>query len=106
MNLFLDFFGDNSNSRLLEFLISGRDFDYSLTDMAGNAGISWSTLHRIFPSFEKQKIVIKTREIGRAKLFKLNQENEEVKLLLSLYDSLLNKQLEKIELESREKALA
>ena len=94
---FLDFLGDNPNTRLLEFLITGRDFDYSLTDLAENSGISWSTLHRLFPRFEKQKIIVKTREIGRAKLYKLNQENKEVKKLISIYDSLLNKKLEQYE---------
>ncbi|MDO8634530.1 MAG: hypothetical protein Q7K34_04535 [archaeon] len=96
-NLFLDFLGDNPNTRLLEFLITGREFDYSLTDMAKNSGIGWSTLHRIFPRIIKQKIVIQTREIGRAKLFKLNQKNEEVKKLIEIYDSLLAKQLEQAE---------
>jgi len=96
-NLFLDFLGENPNTRLLEFLITGREFDYSLTDMAENAGIGWSTLHRILPRLEKQGIVVKTREIGRAKLYKLNQKNEEVKKLIGLYNGLLNKQLGQIE---------
>ena len=94
-NAFLDFLGDNPNARILEFLITGREFDYSLTDIAKNSGVGWGTLHRIFPRFEKQQIVVKTREIGRAKLFKLNEKNVEVKMLVSLYDSLLLKQLEK-----------
>lgn len=96
-NLFLDFLGDNPNTRLLEFLITGREFDYSLTDMAKNAGIGWSTLHRILPRLLKQKIVVETRVIGRARLFKLNQKNEEVKKLIELYDGLLAKQLEQFE---------
>ncbi|MFH1239951.1 MAG: hypothetical protein V1672_01935 [Candidatus Diapherotrites archaeon] len=96
-NLFLDFLGDNPNTRLLEFLITGREFDYSLTDLADNAGVSWTTLHRIFPKFEKQKIVVKTREIGRAKLYKLNMENDGVKILIKLYDKLLKLQLESAE---------
>ncbi|AJF59821.1 MAG: hypothetical protein J4224_00300 [Candidatus Diapherotrites archaeon] len=96
VNLFLDFLGDNPTTRLLEFLITGREFDYSLTDMAKNAGIGWSTIHRILPRLIKQKIVVETREIGRAKLFKLNQKNEEVKKLIELYDGLLAKQLEQI----------
>lgn len=94
-NVFLDFIGDTPSTRLLDFLITGREFDYSLTDLAENAGVSWSTLHRIFPKFERQKIVVKTREIGRAKLYKLNQSNESVKQLIKLYDTLLRKELEK-----------
>ena len=90
---FLEFLGDTPKTRLLEFLITGREFDYSLSDLARNSGIGWNTLHRIFPIMEKQETIIRTREIGRAKLFKLNQKNEEVKKLIALYDSLLKKQL-------------
>ncbi len=96
-NFFLEFLGDNPNTRVLEFLITGREFDYSLTDIAENAAIGWTTLHRILPPLEKQKIVVKTREIGRAKLYKLNQENAEVKKLIELYDGLLRKELERLE---------
>jgi len=101
---FLNFFGDNPNSRLLEFLITGRDFDYSLTDLAENAGIGWTTLHRIFPLFEKQGIILQTRTIGRAKLFKLNLQNDEVKKLINLFDGLLAKQLN-ASIEKSEKVL-
>lgn len=90
---FLDFIGDTPSTRLWDFLITGREFDYTLTDLAENAGVSWSTLHRILPNFEKNMIVVMTREIGRAKLYKLNQENVQVKKMVALYDSLLKEQL-------------
>jgi len=97
VNAFLEFLGDNPHTRLLEFLITGREFDFTLTDLAENAGISWTTLHRVFPVFKKREIVVKTREVGRAKLYKLNQKNNEVKKLILLYDSILNNQLEQLE---------
>ena len=90
---FLEFLGDTPKTRLLEFLITGREFDYSLSDLAKNSDIGWSTLHRIFPLMEKQETIIKTREIGRAKLYKINEKNLEVKKLIELYDNLLKKQL-------------
>ena len=100
-SIFIEFFGDSPNTRLLDFLITGRTFDYSLTDLAKNAGIGWVTLHRILPRLEQQKILVKTREIGRAKLYKLNQENQEVAKLIGLYDSLLEKQIK----QAREKEM-
>ncbi len=103
---FLEFLGDSPKIRILEFLITGREFDYSLTDLAENAGIGWTTLHRILPNLEKQKIIVKTREIGRAKLYKLNQENEEVKKLVELYDSILGKELNQLEEKSAVKVRA
>ncbi|MFH1696141.1 MAG: hypothetical protein ABH850_07010 [Candidatus Micrarchaeota archaeon] len=102
-NAFLEFLGDNPHTRLLEFLITGREFDYTLTDLAENAGISWTNLHRIFPVFEKRKIVVKTREVGRAKLYKLNQQNNEVRKLILLYDSIIKSQLERLEEKQAQK---
>jgi len=40
-------------------------------------------------------IIVPTREIGRAKLFKLNQENPAVEKLIKLYDTLLYLETEK-----------
>jgi DNA-binding transcriptional regulator YhcF (GntR family) len=92
---FIQILGDNSKTRLLEFLIVGRDFDYCLSEMAEKANISWTSLHRVFPEFEKNKIVVKSRDIGRAKLYKINKENLFAKKMIELYDSLLLSNLEK-----------
>jgi len=87
-SLFLDFIGDSPTTRLLEYLIIGKDFDYTLTDLM-NAGVSWSTLNRIFPKFLKNNIVIQTRTIGRIKLYRINQQNPIVKKLLDIFDSII-----------------
>ena len=62
--------GDSPVIRVLDFLIEGRGLDYSLTDITENANIGWTTLHRIWDRLLRLKIVVPTREIGRAKLFK------------------------------------
>ena len=87
--VFREFIGDNPTTRLLEFLIEGRFFDYTLTELAEKSGISWKTLHRIFPNFIKAGIVKKTREVGRAKLYTLNTKNPRVEKLIELFDKLL-----------------
>lgn len=94
--VFREFVGDYPGVRLLEFLIEGRFFDYTLTDISEKAGVSWRTLHRIWPNFIKNKIVVITREIGRVKLYKLNMENVSVMKLIELFDSLLEKDIEQL----------
>lgn len=96
-SIFLEFVGHSPVNRLLDFLLTGRDFDYTMTDLANKSGISWSTLHRIFPRFVKNKIVVQIRQIGRAKLYKLNQNNPIVQKFVALYDTILLQQLAKIE---------
>lgn len=87
--------GDTLVIRVLDFLIEGRGIDYSLTDIADNAGIGWTTLHRIWGKLEQLQIVRQTRTIGRAKLYQLNASNPSVKELIRLYDTLLFHSTEK-----------
>ena len=93
--IFIEAFGNSPVIRVLDFLIEARDFDYSLSDIAENSNIGWTTLHRIWDNLLRLKLVIPTREIGRAKLFKLNEENPVVEKLIKMYDTLLYQETEK-----------
>ena len=95
-SIFLDYVGDSPRMRILQYLIEGRDFDYTLTDLL-NAGVSWGTLNTLVPKLLELGIVVKTRKIGRATLYKINQENVAVKQLIDLYDKLLLKKLDQVE---------
>ena len=93
-------FGDSPASKVLDFLIDNQEFDYSLTDIAKGAEIAWSTLHDLWPDLVKLGVVIKTRKIGRAELYKLNKENPLVKKLIEI-DMLVSKQLVQVEIEKQ-----
>ena len=93
--IFREALGDSPVIRVLDFLIEGRGLDYSLSDIAENSNIGWTTLHRIWDKLLKLEIVKPTREIGRAKLFKLNEENNAVKRMINLFDTLLYQETEK-----------
>ena len=93
--LFRTVVGDSPTSRVMELLITGREFDYSLSDIARNSSIGWTSLHRIWDSLEKNKIVVHTRNIGKAKMYKLNMENRIAKELVRLYDTILLKENKK-----------
>lgn len=93
--IFTEALGNSPVIRVLGFLIESRGLDYSLTDIAENSNIGWTTLHRIWDNLVKLEIIISTREIGRAKLFKLNEKNLAVKRLIKVYDALLYQESEK-----------
>ncbi|MEK6947862.1 MAG: hypothetical protein AABX19_01320 [Nanoarchaeota archaeon] len=101
-SIFLKHVGDNPRMRILQFLIEGRDFDYTLTDML-NANVSWGTLNTLLPTLSKLGMVLKVRKIGRATLYKINQENNTIKQLIKLYDDLVLKELEEIESKENKK---
>lgn len=82
-SIFLSIIGDSPKARVLDFLLMFPKFDYSLTEIARNSGVGYTTLQMFWEDFVKNKIVVQTRIIGKAKLFKLNEDNPVVKELLS-----------------------
>ena len=88
--LFRELFGDTPKIRVLEYLLEGRELDHSIGDIAEGAGINRVTLFRMWDDFVKTKIVVHTRDIGNAKLFKLNMDNPYVKILIDLFDKIIN----------------
>jgi len=92
--IFMKTMGNSPVIRVIDFMIEGRELDYSLTDIAENSNIGWTTLHRIWDNLVRLKIVLHTRKIGKAKLYKLNQQNPAVKQLIRLYDILLKQETE------------
>jgi len=81
-SIFVEYFGNTPYIKILDFLIQGQEFDYNMTDVARGAGVGWSAFTRIWKEFLDKKIIVPTREIGNAKLFKLNKENLFVKKLI------------------------
>ena len=75
--------------RILDFLLTERELDFSITDMANNSGVGRATLYRLWGSLIKNMIILPTREIGKAKLFKLNTENGKVRKLMEIFDMLV-----------------
>ena len=87
--LFRQALGDTPKIRVLEFLIEGRELDYSISDIAEGAEIGRTTLFRIFDDLLKSKIIIPTRVIGNAKLFRLNMDNLFVQKMVALFDEVI-----------------
>ncbi len=56
--------------------------DYSKTEIAEHADIGWTTINRHWRTLEEWNLVTPTRKIGRATLYKLNEENPVVSQLL------------------------
>jgi len=92
-SLFIEFMGDSSMIRVLDYLLTERELDFSITDLADNSNIGRATLYRIWENLIKSKIIIPTRIIGKAKLFKLNIENLKIQKLIEIYDMLIIKDL-------------
>lgn len=94
-SLFINFMGDSPMIRILDYLLTERELDFSISDMARNAGVGRTTLYRIWKKLVENKIIVSTRVIGRAKLHKLNMENNAIKKLIEIDDMLILEDLKK-----------
>jgi len=83
-SIFVEVFGNSPMIKVLDFLITFADFDYPLTEIAKNSGISYSTLQTFWYKLVENKIVVKTRRVGKSDLYKLNIANPAVKQLIKL----------------------
>jgi predicted transcriptional regulator len=73
--LFVEYFGDSPTICVLDFFIENDLYDYSKTDIFNETGIARTTLQEIIKNLLKKKIIIKTRAVGRAEMYKLNRGN-------------------------------
>ncbi len=95
-SIFLDQVGYSPRMKILQFLIEGRNFDYTLTDLL-NAEVSWRTLNLLMPKLLEQGIIIRTRKIGRINLYKINRNNLVAQQLMELHHKLILKEVDKMQ---------
>ncbi|MBI4140068.1 hypothetical protein HY483_03850 [Candidatus Woesearchaeota archaeon] len=102
-SIFVGYFGDTPLVRIMNFLILGKDFDYSMTEIAEGAGVGWTSFTRAWNTLLKKNSVVHTRDIGKAKLFKLNTADATIKKIVRLHWEIIkeetNKHLSKKEIE-------
>lgn len=95
-SVFVEYLGDYPLIRVLDFLVEGRDMDYSMTEVARNSGVGWTAFSDIWPQLTKKEIVVFTRKIGNAKLFRLNTKNPWVKELIRMDNVITKLETEKM----------
>ena len=94
--IFAQYFGNTPQIRILDFLIEGKDFDYSMTDIAKNANVGWTSFSRIWNELIRKNMVVHTRDIGKAKLYKLNLEDTTVNKLIKLHWEVIKSETDKL----------
>lgn len=93
-SIFIKLLGDSPLTKVFDFLLTAREFDYSKKEIAENAGISYNTLNSLWSNLLTNEIIIKTRRVGKQDMFKLNMGNPFVKELIKFFDSLLKSSID------------
>jgi len=88
---FIQIFGENPFIKVMDFLLENYIFDYTKTEIAKEINISRMTIEPIWQTLIKQKIIIQTKKLGNATLYKLNTKNPIVIKLRELDLVLANK---------------
>ncbi len=77
-------FRGSAMAKILDFLTTFKEWDYSKSDIAKNSGVNFRTVLRILPRLEELGVVKQTRNVGRATMYQLNMENTVAKLFHDL----------------------
>jgi predicted transcriptional regulator len=96
-SMFLQFFGDSPNFRMMDFLLEHRLEDFTKTDIAKGANISWASLFNHWEVLETHGVVKPTRTVGRATLYQLNEASPIVKQLKMIEQALMRQAAEEEE---------
>ena len=84
-SLFLKKQGSTPKNKVLDFLITYSELDYSLKEIAKHSGAGYSTVKILIKKLEKDKWVVPTRKLSKIILYKLNVNNPEVKKFIEFY---------------------
>ncbi len=89
-------FSGNATAKILDFLITFQDWDYSESDIANNAGVSVRTVQREISKLARYRLVTLTRTVGKAKMYKLEKSRKTGFFLEKLALALAGTQIEKM----------
>lgn len=87
--LFVKMLGNSPRIRVLDMLITGRELDYSISDIAESADIGRPTFYGMLDELLQSGIIVPTRKFGRIQLYRINLNNRSVKQLVRFFDNLL-----------------
>ena len=83
-SLFVKYLGDSPYIRVLDYFIANDIYDCSLQDIADATGLSRNTIRKALKEMLSLDLIKPTREVGKAKLFQINKNNDYVKHLVEL----------------------
>jgi len=97
-SILLKVLGDSPKLRIIDFFLDNSLFDFTKKEVIEALGMSKQTFYKYFADLEKYGVVIASRRIGKATLYKINLENPIVKMLRE-YEIQLSLQIAEKEME-------
>ncbi len=66
-----------STSKILDFLATFKNWDYSISDIAKSSGVSFKTALNEIKNLKQQQVLFRTRTVGKAIMYKLNLDSKQ-----------------------------
>ena len=88
---FCDFIGYSTESKILEYLLELRDIEFTFNDIITALSISRQKAYQILNYLFKEEIIIKSRKVKHISFYKLNTKNKQIKIMIQLFDSILDR---------------
>jgi len=95
-------FGNSPKLRILDYLLDYKLNDFTKKEIVEALGMSRLTFYKHFKDLEDLGLVIPSRKIGRATLYRINLENPMVKMLIE-YEMQLSLQVAEKEAQKMKK---
>jgi predicted AAA+ superfamily ATPase len=89
-------FSGNAIAKIMDFLITSQEWDYSETDIATNSGVSTRTVQREISKLLKSKLVKQGRTVGNAKMYQLDKSHKTGYLIEKLALALTHEEIHKM----------
>src|SRR3989344_3854060 len=69
--------------KVLDFLLELWELDFSMADISRETGLTWPVVAEVMPTIEKFALVKVSRTVGRAKLYKVNEDSPIIQALIA-----------------------
>ncbi|MGQ0772410.1 MAG: hypothetical protein ACT4NT_06545 [Nitrososphaerota archaeon] len=73
-----------SESKILDHMVTMRGLDYSISDISRISGVNFKTTLNIIHKLEGQEVIKKTRTVGKAMMYMLNENSSQAKSISKL----------------------
>lgn len=74
-------FATAARAKILDFFLDHKEFDYPVSEIATKAGLSFRTVLRELPRIEATGIILKSRKVSKATMYRLDVNLPAVSLL-------------------------
>lgn len=96
MGIFAETYGNTIRNRILEHILEMDDLDFAIGDMSKELQISKPKCYETINDFVKKEYILKSRIIGKTHLYRLNKENNKVKLFIKSFRECLKLGIEEV----------